>query len=141
MAEMSAAMREFSRRAGAGGLQMQKCAACSEISWPPRDVCGVCWSDALQWTGVSSSGAVIATTTLHHSMEKFFSDRLPWRIGLIRLDAGPVVYAHLHHAIKDGDAAKIEAHRDFKGRGVLIALPPQGAVDPKLADLISTREE
>ena len=30
-----------------------------------------------------------ATTTLHHSNDLFFRERLPWRLGLVQLDAGP----------------------------------------------------
>jgi uncharacterized OB-fold protein len=141
MAEMSAAMREFARRAGSGSLEMQKCAACGCVQWPPREVCRSCLSDALEWSPVLASGTLSAATTLHASMEEFFRARLPWRIGTVRLDAGPVAYAHLHQAVAEGDIVRIESHRDFKGRGVLVALPLQGGVDPKIAELISTREE
>jgi len=142
MAEMSAAMREFTRRAGAETLEMQKCAACSAVQWPPRDVCGACLSDALQWSDISADGVLLAATTLHASLEEYFRARLPWRVGTVRLDAGPVVYAHLHHAVAEGDAVRIKAHRDFEGRGVLVAFPPSGgANDLKISDLISKREE
>ena len=141
MADMSAAMREFSRRAGGKALELQKCAACGAVQWPPRDVCGACLSDALGWSPVSSAGTLIAATTLHASMEEFFRARLPWRVGTVRLDAGPVAYAHLHHAVAEGDQVRIEAHCDFKGRGVLVALPLHGGADPKISELISKREE
>lgn len=141
MTEMSAAMREFAQRAGAGGLLMQACTACGAIEWPPRDVCRRCWSDSLQWTPVNAAGVVIATTMLHASMEDFFRARLPWRVGTIRLAAGPVAYAHLHRALAEGDAARIEAHLDFKGRGVLVALPVDaGEIDQRLSELTSTTE-
>ena len=142
MVEMSAAMKEFTRRAAFSGLQMQKCADCGAVVWPPRDACSVCWSQELPWTEIPASGVLIAITTLHTSMEEFFRARLPWRIGTIRLDAGPVAYAHLHQALKEGDAVRLEAHLDYKGRGVLVASPPAGGEnDPKLSDLISKREE
>ena len=142
MAEMSAAMSEFTRRAGEGGLQLQRCADCGTVQWPPRDACGACWSPALQWTEISASGVVIAATALHVSMEEFFRARLPWRVGVVRLDGGPVVYAHLHRALGEGDAAHIEAQVDYKGRGVLVAAPPRGGeVDPNISDLVSKKEE
>jgi uncharacterized OB-fold protein len=144
MSEMSAAMREFARRANGEGLELQRCDACGAVQWPPREVCGACWSDALQWREVSQSGVLIATTTLHVSMESFFRARLPWRVGTVRLDAGPVAYAHLHERAQEGEAVRVEAHGDVKGRGVLIALPADGAPledDVKLQELISTREE
>ena len=36
------------------------------------------------------------TTTLHHSNDLFFRERMPWRLGLVQLDAGPTVMVHLH---------------------------------------------
>ena len=140
MVEMSAAMREFSRRAD-GGLSLQKCAACGAVQWPPRDVCGECWTDALQWEEVPPAGVVVASTMLHASMEEFFRDRLPWRIAIVRLEAGPVAYAHLGGAAAPGDVVRLEARRDFKGRGVLIAQLLSGDEDDrKLAELISEKE-
>jgi uncharacterized OB-fold protein len=141
MAEISAAMKDFAARAGAGQLEMQKCVACGVVQWPPRDVCGACLADALEWRETAQGAVVLAATTLHASMEDFFRARLPWRVGTVRLDAGPVAYAHLHRDVGEGDAVRIEAHRDFKGRGVLVAAPLQGGDDPKIADLISKREE
>lgn len=142
MAEMSVAMREFSRRADGGGFQLQKCVACGAVQWPPRDICGECWTDALRWEEVSPSGAVVASTTLHASMEEFFRKRLPWRVAIVRLEAGPVVYAHLGGAAAPGDAVRLEARRDFKGRGVLIARSLSGnEEDPKLAKFVSEKED
>ena len=34
--------------------------------------------------------------TLHHSNDLFFRERLPWRLGLVQLDAGPTLMVHLH---------------------------------------------
>ena len=127
MAEMSAAMREFAAHAREGRFELQRCAECGEVSWPPRDVCGACWSDRLEWTPVSRSGVVLAATALHAPLEEFFRARTPWRVGAVQLEAGPVAYAHLHAAAAEGGAVRIEARIDHRGRGVLIALPRTGA--------------
>ena len=34
-------------------------------------------------------GELLGSTTLHHSNDLFFRERLPWRLGLVQLDAGP----------------------------------------------------
>lgn len=144
MSKMSAAMTEFASRANGERLELQQCDACGAIQWPPRDVCGACWSDALQWREVPPSGALLATTMLHVSMESFFRERLPWRVGTVRLDNGAIAYAHVHERAKDGEKVRIKAHRDFRGRGVLIALPADGARledDRKLKELVSIKEE
>lgn len=118
---MSAAAAEFAARASRGVFELQKCADCGAYSWPPRDICASCWSDRLVWAPASPHGMVIATTTLHASLEDFFKSRLPWRIGTVRLDAGPVAFAHLHPSVRDGDRVLLVARTDFANRGVLIA--------------------
>ena len=79
---------------------------------------------------------------LHHSNELYYRERVPLRLGLVRLDAGPSLLAHLH-----GDCAaaptrvRVRAHLDKSGQAVLIALPPQDtanmADDPMLREMTS----
>ena len=60
----------------------------------------------------------------------------------MRLDAGPVVIAHLHSAIGDGDRVALAARTDVGGRGVLIARAASGGEidsDPNLKDLITIK--
>jgi uncharacterized OB-fold protein len=119
-------------------FMLQKCAACGAVSWPPRDSCASCWSADLEWWPVSSNGAVLFETTLHSSNDPFFRERLPWRIGIVKLEAGPVAYAHLSAGVAEGEATRLVACTDWRGRGVLIALAAQGGRiedDPKLKDL------
>lgn len=140
MAEMSAPMTKFAKRVKDGQFELQQCSDCGAVSWPPRDVCGGCWSDRLEWTPVSRSGFVLAATALHAPLEEFFRARTPWRVGTVRLEAGPVAYAHLHGAVSEGDETRLEAHIDYRGRAILIAVPKNGARiedDPKLRDLIT----
>lgn len=143
MAEMSDAMRAFVERAARNALEMQVCDDCGAVAWPPREGCAACWSAGLAWRAVAPTGVVIAETRLHVSFEEFFRSRLPWRVGTIKLDAGAAAYAHLHAGVREGDKTLIEAHLDYRGRGVLIALPPGGSVadDARLRDLVSQREE
>ena len=44
----------------------------------------------------AGEGELLSETVLHHSNDLFFRERLPWRLGLVRLDAGPTVIVHLH---------------------------------------------
>lgn len=140
MADMSAAMREFAACASERRFDLQRCAECGEVSWPPRDICGACWSDLLEWTPVSRSGVVLAATALHAPLEEFFRARTPWRVGTVRLEAGPVAHAHLHGVLSEGDEIQLEARIDYQGRAILVAVPKSGARiedDPKLRDLIT----
>jgi NAD(P)-dependent dehydrogenase (short-subunit alcohol dehydrogenase family) len=66
------------------------------VQYPPREACGACVSARLKWQRQSGAGTLLAATTLHHSNDLFFRERLPWRLGLVQLDAGPTLMVHLH---------------------------------------------
>jgi hypothetical protein len=55
-------------------------------------------------------GRAAGSTTLHHSNDLFFRERLPWRLGLVHLDAGPTLMVHLHGEV--GDAPPHPGARD-----------------------------
>lgn len=144
---ISEAARAFADRAAAGGLELQACGDCGAFCWPPRDLCPICWSDDLQWRPVPADGALLSSTTIRHSLDPYFRAAAPWAIGAVKLDAGPVVTAHLASGLADGDRVRLIARRDRLGRGVLIALG-SGANDlegePKLRALVAefpAREE
>lgn len=125
--------------AAEGRFELQQCADCGAVQYPPREACHRCLSTRLPWRPQSGSGQLLALTTLHHSNDLFFRERLPWRLGLVQLDAGATVVAHLH-----GDLAtppcpvRVTAALDRAGRAVLIALPPEET--PHMADDPMLRE-
>jgi hypothetical protein len=55
-----------------------------------------CLSAQLKVDSAGGAGELISETVLHHSNDPFYRERLPWRLGLVRLDAGPTVIVHLH---------------------------------------------
>lgn len=110
--------------AALGRFELQVCADCGTVQYPPREACQRCWSVRLAWTLQSGTGELIADTTLHHSHHAFFRDRLPWRLGMVRLDCGPVVITHLHQDV--GVAPQrvvVQARLDKAGQCALITLP------------------
>ncbi len=77
-------------------MRLQRCGDCGAAQYPARETCHVCLSDRLareaaEWL----PGSVLARTVLHHSNEPRFRSRLPLTLGLVRLDAGPVVVCFL----------------------------------------------
>ena len=66
--------------AAAGKFALQQCAACNTVHYPPQQICRNCLSDELVWTEVDNGGELLAETTLHHSNDLYFRDRLPWRL-------------------------------------------------------------
>jgi uncharacterized OB-fold protein len=121
----SRAALELTAAAALGRFELQQCQRCSAIQYPPREVCHRCLSPELEWTLQAGLGRLIAQTTLHHSHEPFFRERLPWRLGLVRLEGGPSVVAHLHCRVPAPPAAvQVTARLDQSGQAVLIAMLP-----------------
>jgi len=117
--------------AAEGRFELQVCEACGALQYPPREACHRCLSPHLKWRAQSGEGALLATTTLHHSNDLFFRERLPWRLGLVHLDAGPTVMVHLHGEVAEVDQAIVRvtvgARLDRAGQAVLIGFPFRGS--------------
>ena len=125
--------------AAEGRFELQRCDDCGAVQYPPREACHACLSCKLTWREQDGVGQLLAQTTLHHSNDLFFRERLPWRLGLVRLDAGPTLMVHLHGGL--GDAAqrvRVGARLDRAGQAVLIGFADPE--DPNMADDKMLRE-
>jgi NAD(P)-dependent dehydrogenase (short-subunit alcohol dehydrogenase family)/uncharacterized OB-fold protein len=110
--------------AAQGRFQLQVCADCGTVQYPPRETCHRCLSDRLPWTDQSGSGELIAETSVHLSQDAYFRERVPWRVGMVRLDAGPTLIAHLPAVGAAAPArVRVAAKLDKSGQGVLVAFP------------------
>lgn len=125
--------------ASRGRVELQRCESCGALQYPPREACRVCLSTDLPWREVDGAGELVSATVLRHAQELFFRERTPWRLGLVRLDAGITVVAHIHRDCAAPPArVRVESALDRAGQGVLVAT--QGgeaklADDPKLRDM------
>lgn len=124
--------------AAAGRFELQACAECGAVQYPPREVCRNCLSEQLEWRAVDPAGTLLASTTLHHSNDLYFRERLPWRIGTVRMAAGPSVIAHVHGDCRDGEPVRLSLKLDRSGQAVMIALPVQAT--PNMEDDPTLRE-
>ncbi|VTU26939.1 SDR family NAD(P)-dependent oxidoreductase [Variovorax sp. PBL-E5] len=114
--------------AAEGRFELQVCEVCGTVQYPPREACHKCLSARLRWRAQSGEGELLATTTLHHSNDLFFRERLPWRLGLIRLDAGPTLMVHMHGEVGEAPArVRVGARLDRAGQAVLIGFPNEGS--------------
>jgi NAD(P)-dependent dehydrogenase (short-subunit alcohol dehydrogenase family)/uncharacterized OB-fold protein len=112
--------------AAEGRFELQVCQQCQAVQYPPREACHRCLSPKLKWRAHSGEGQLLADTRLHHSNDLFFRERLPWRLGLVHLDAGPSVIVHLHDEIGvPPQRVHVGARLDRAGQAVLIAFPIQ----------------
>ena len=125
--------------AALGRFDLQVCDDCGAVQYPPREACHRCLSPRLPWRPQTGAGELLAETTLHHSNDLFFRERLPWRLGLVRLDTGPTLMVHLHGDIAAAPArVRVGARLDRAGQAVLIAFPPTET--PDMADDRQLRE-
>lgn len=109
--------------AAEGEFRLQVCACCDTVQYPPREVCVSCLSEQLRWQPVSPRGRLLVSTTLHHSNDLYFRERLPWRVGTVQLDVGPMVVAHVHGDVADGSETRLALKIDRAGQAVMVALP------------------
>ncbi|HEX3350906.1 MAG TPA: SDR family NAD(P)-dependent oxidoreductase [Acetobacteraceae bacterium] len=114
--------------AARGAFQLQVCTHCDAVQYPPRDVCHACLCDALVWRAVPDGGRVLAETTVRISADPYFRTKAPWRVGMVALDCGPSVIAHLHADMGAGQRVRMSARLDKSGQAVMLALP-EGSTD------------
>jgi NAD(P)-dependent dehydrogenase (short-subunit alcohol dehydrogenase family)/uncharacterized OB-fold protein len=114
--------------AAEGRFELQVCKDCATVQYPPREACHKCLSARLVWREQTGEGQLLSTTTLHHSNDLFFRERLPWRLGLVHLDTGPTLMVHLHGEVPEAPArVRVGARLDRAGRAVLIGMPEEGS--------------
>jgi uncharacterized OB-fold protein len=115
-------MQQMAAYAANGSFALQRCTVCHTTQYPPRELCAACLSDALQWqVSDVEVGELLGSTVLHHSHEASFRERLPLRVGLVRLDAGPTIVCFLADECRAGIRVRVTASNDAAGRAVLTA--------------------
>lgn len=124
----SRAMHAMSARAAMGRFVLQGCTDCGAVTYPPRDACPRCWGE-LAWADRDRGAQILCETTIRASTDLYFRDHLPWRMGKVALDAGPVALAHLHKGLQSGDRAEMQLMLDKGGNAALFALPAEGNSD------------
>ena len=129
----------LARAAAVGRFELQTCLNCGKVQYPPREACSRCLSDQLDWRVQSDSGELLACTKLFHSNEPYFTQRLPWPVGLVRLDCGPSVVAHLRGSLNSpGTRVRVSLGLDRAGGAVLVSVPSAEVSD--MADDDQMRE-
>jgi NAD(P)-dependent dehydrogenase (short-subunit alcohol dehydrogenase family)/uncharacterized OB-fold protein len=128
----------LTQAAAEGRFALPACSDCGAVHYPPRDACPKCLSAHLALKDVSPAGNVAAETIIRTSTDPYFRERMPWRIGTIALEAGPVVIAHLHGDVSTGQRVRLALKLDKSGQAVAIALPEKEM--PNMGDDAQLRE-
>jgi NAD(P)-dependent dehydrogenase (short-subunit alcohol dehydrogenase family)/uncharacterized OB-fold protein len=125
--------------AAEGRFALQVCEDCKTVIYPPRDCCPSCLSARLPFRDVERGGVLVAETTVQVSADPYFRERTPWRVGTVKLDAGPLIVAHLHADAHEGHRVRLDLKLDKSGSAVVMALPekdtPNMADDPHLREM------
>ncbi len=118
--------------AAEGRFSLQVCLDCGTVIYPPRDACPSCFSARLPFRDVDPGGTLVAETTVQTLTDPYFRERTPWRVGTVKLDAGPAVVAHLHEDAVEGGRVRLVLKLDRSGSAVAVALPEKDT--PDMAD-------
>ncbi len=117
-----------------GVLVMQYCQQCDCVQYPSREICQNCLGDELIWRETDTTGHILSSIELHHSLWEYFKRRLadePWPIATVKLDNGTTVFSHLYRAsfgeiplsdIRKGTPVQVFSHSDSSLNSVLISV-------------------
>ena len=89
----------FSVENGHAHLRGSRCAACGDVAFPPRHVCGACGRRDLEGVLLTGHGSVVSST--HVATPPAGFDR-PIDVALVDLEEGPRVFALLTAPTPDG---------------------------------------
>jgi hypothetical protein len=83
----------------------------------------------LSWQPVESRGTMLARVELARSFEEWFSERAPWLLVSVRLQAGVSILCHAHASIESLKPVTVHVCvcKDASGSGVLVAMPESAA--------------
>jgi NAD(P)-dependent dehydrogenase (short-subunit alcohol dehydrogenase family)/uncharacterized OB-fold protein len=126
--------------AARGIFALQVCRDCGAVQYPPREACHACLSDRLVWTPQDGRGELISETRIRHALELYFRERTPWRLGVVKLDVGPIVVVQVHGDIPPAPTrVRVQACLDKADQAALFALPekdtPHMAEDRQLREM------
>ncbi len=112
MADKMLTYNEFKDALKEGRLLGMKCSDCSEITTPPRGVCGSCGSFNYDIVEMQPSGTVKTFTVIRVAPMGY---KPPYIVGMVELDQGPWMLGNIEGVSPD------EAGMDLIGRKVSVS--------------------
>jgi len=70
-------------------LKFQQCAKCSQVRWPPSDLCPQCHSTDTDWLSSKGFGTVYTFAVYHAAFHPGFKADVPYTVAVVALDEGP----------------------------------------------------
>jgi len=134
----SRASHGFTLAAAEGRFMLQRCGACGTFAYPARDACPSCLSADLAFVDASRKGTLLSETTMRIPADVHFRERAPWRAGLVALECGPTMVAHLHADCQEGQPVTMSLQLDKSGQAIAFAHPERET--PNMTDDKQWRE-
>ena len=128
----------FTRAAAEGRFMLQRCSSCETFCYPAREACPSCLSVGLAFVDAPRRGVLLAETTARVPSDVYFRERAPWRAGLVKMDCGPLIVAHLHADCKEDAPVRMSFQLDKSGQAIAFARPEEET--PNMADDRQWRE-
>ena len=72
-------------------MTAEQCDECGRVIFPKRDVCPECIQPAHREIELSGKGTIYSFTTIYEAPPKGFADQVPYSVGLIELQEGPLI--------------------------------------------------
>ncbi|OGD53061.1 hypothetical protein A3K80_03720 [Candidatus Bathyarchaeota archaeon RBG_13_38_9] len=101
-----------------------KCRDCGNLNLPPRIICTECDGKRLEWHEFKGNGT-LQTYTFIYTAPTFLKDKVPYAVGIAKLEEGPMITARITDAdinesnsIDIGANVKIEYIQE-SGRNIL----------------------
>ena len=69
-------------------IEVQKCAQCGSLRFPPRPSCTRCGSMEHAWVEVAGKGTLFSWTVTHVAMHPAFASAVPYAVGVVELSGG-----------------------------------------------------
>ena len=82
-------------------LVVQTCNVCGETRFPPLPICSNCWSADQRWQEVDHTGSVWSYVVYHRALHPAFVDEVPYAIGRVQIEAGPIFTVRLDIPLSD----------------------------------------
>jgi uncharacterized protein len=76
-------------------VELQHCASCGYVRWPPARVCPECLADGGDWRAVTGAGSVWSYAVYERALHPAFAGEVPYTVLAVALDAGPLVIGTL----------------------------------------------
>lgn len=109
----------------AGELLVQTCGSCGAWRMPPRPMCPVCRSIAVEWVPSSGTGTVWSIAIPHPPLLPAYAELAPYNVIVVALDENPAIrFVGNLLARPDGPINEVDPHSIEIGEPVRVTFQP-----------------